>query len=85
MADLPCDSTLRGGVSLEEALNIVYENDIDIEEIYIEPPDSNVLTDEDSGEEDDGGLIDNLNRQQLLAKANVRLRNREENAIDNSS
>ncbi|KAK9696562.1 Transposase IS4 [Popillia japonica] len=58
MADLPCDFTWRGGVSLEEALNIAYEDDIDIEEIYIEPPDSNVLTDEDSGKEDDGGYCE---------------------------
>lgn len=37
-------------------MNIAYED------INIESPDSNVLTDEDLGEEDEGGVIDNLNR-----------------------
>ncbi|KAG5869302.1 hypothetical protein JTB14_000926 [Gonioctena quinquepunctata] len=58
---------------------MVYEDDIDVREISIEPPDSNVLTDEDSGEEDEGGTIDNLNRQQLSAHVVVRIHNGEEN------
>ncbi|KAG5869492.1 hypothetical protein JTB14_013565 [Gonioctena quinquepunctata] len=58
---------------------MVYEDDIDVREIFIEPPDSNVLTDEDSGEEDEGGTIDNLNRQQLSAHVEVRIHNGEEN------
>ncbi|KAG5873081.1 hypothetical protein JTB14_010497 [Gonioctena quinquepunctata] len=45
----------------------------------IEPPDSNVLTYEDSGEEDEGGTIDNLNRQQLSAHVEVRIHDGEEN------
>lgn len=58
---------------------MVYEDDIDVREIFIEPPDANVLTDEDSGEEDDGGMIDNLNRQQLSAHVDVRIHSGEEN------
>jgi hypothetical protein len=30
--------------------------------LYIEPPESHVLSDEDSADEDEGGLIDNLSR-----------------------
>ncbi|KAG5887659.1 hypothetical protein JTB14_037657 [Gonioctena quinquepunctata] len=73
------DSRLERGFTLEDALNTVYEDDIDVREILIEPPDSNVLTDEDSGEEDEGGTIDNLNRQQLSAHVKVRIHNGEEN------
>lgn len=56
---------LRRGFTLEEALR----------EILREPPDSNVLTDEDSAEEDEGGMIDNLNRQQLSAHIEMKLHN----------
>lgn len=41
-------------LTLEEALNIVNENNIDAGYIFIEPRDSNVVTDKDSGEEDEG-------------------------------
>ncbi|KAJ8937181.1 hypothetical protein NQ318_017030 [Aromia moschata] len=66
---------------LEEALNIAYDDDIEIDEIFIEPPNSNVLTDEDSGEGDQGGLVNNLNRQQAqaLAPAEIRLHQNSKN------
>ncbi|XP_070206728.1 uncharacterized protein [Littorina saxatilis] len=35
--------------------------------VYIEPPAVGEDTDEDSGDEDDGGVVSNLNRNQLLA------------------
>lgn len=54
---------------------MVYEDDLDVREIFLEPPDSNVLTDEDSAEEDEGGMIDNLNRQQLSAHIEMKLHN----------
>ncbi|KAG5877335.1 hypothetical protein JTB14_003621 [Gonioctena quinquepunctata] len=38
-----------------------------------EPPEANVLTDEDSGDEEVGGLVDNLGGQQLLAGAELRV------------
>lgn len=40
-------------------------------ELYIQPPDSQDLTDEDSGDEDEGGTVENLSRRQLLAPAEV--------------
>ncbi|KAG5884925.1 hypothetical protein JTB14_001883 [Gonioctena quinquepunctata] len=73
------DFRLERGFTLEDALNMVYEDDIDVREIFIEPPDSNVLTDEDSGEEDEGGTIDKLNRQQLSAHVEVRIHNGKDN------
>lgn len=47
------------------------EDQCDGANIYIEPPDSHVLTDEDSGEEDGGVVIDNLSGNQLLAPCTV--------------
>jgi len=43
----------------------------DIDRIFIEPPEATVLTDEDSADEDTGGLIDNLTGGQLRAGAHV--------------
>lgn len=63
----------RRGFTLKEALEMAYNDDID--EIFIEPPDAGVLTDEDSGEEDGGGYADNLSGSQLRAQAEVKLLN----------
>lgn len=60
-------------MTLQEALEIAYADDI--AEIFIEPPDTGILTDEDSGDEDGGGLIDNLPASQLRAQAEVKLLN----------
>lgn len=61
----------RQGLTLEEAIQMVYVDDLDVSQIYIEPPDPNVLTDEDSGDEDGGGLLDNLSGSQLTCKAEI--------------
>lgn len=45
--------------------------DDEVEEIFIEPPDAAVPSDEDSADEDVGGLIDNLSGRQLRAHAEV--------------
>lgn len=63
----------RDGLTLEEALQMAYSDDLDVRNIYIEPPDVNELTDEDSGEEDEGGLVDNLSRNQLKATAQLEI------------
>ena len=55
----------------------VNDNENNVTDIFIEPPDANVLSDEDSDDEDDGGLIDNLNGRQLRAPAEVVLANGE--------
>lgn len=39
----------RSGLTLEEALQMVYSYDVDVTDVYIEPPDAGELTDEDSG------------------------------------
>lgn len=41
-----------------------------IDTIYIQPPDADILSDEDSGDED-GGMLDNLSRRQLAVPAEV--------------
>lgn len=40
-------------------------------EIFIEPPDPNSISDEDSADEDEGGLIDNLSSRQLSTNVEV--------------
>ncbi|KAJ8967711.1 hypothetical protein NQ314_002657 [Rhamnusium bicolor] len=58
------------GFTLQEALEMAYDENI--YEIFIEPPDANiVLTDEDSGDEDGGGTLDNLPGSQLRAEAEI--------------
>lgn len=50
----------------------VLENEEDADElqgIFVEPPATNVQSDEDSGDEDSGGLIDNLASRQLRSRA----------------
>ncbi|KAG5864831.1 hypothetical protein JTB14_033773 [Gonioctena quinquepunctata] len=46
-----------------------------VEDIFITPPDVNVDTDEDSGDEDGGGMIYNMTGRQLRAEAEIKLRN----------
>lgn len=42
---------------------------------YIAPPDADVQSDEDSAQEDEGGLIDNLSSRQLNAPAELAFSN----------
>lgn len=53
------------------------DGDDEVTSIYIEPPEPNIDSDEDSAEEDEGGLIDNLTGKQLLAGAEVVFTNKE--------
>ncbi|KAF2903511.1 hypothetical protein ILUMI_02678 [Ignelater luminosus] len=56
-------------IALEEALASIKGDDFqDIRFIYAGPPESSILTDEDSGHEK-GGLIDNLFGRQLVVSA----------------
>ncbi|KAB0803734.1 hypothetical protein PPYR_00704 [Photinus pyralis] len=66
--------TLSESFTLQEALEMI-SNEDNVEEIYVEPPEANVLTDEDSGDEDGGGMVDNLSGPQLRAPAEVRFIN----------
>ncbi|XP_039297935.1 piggyBac transposable element-derived protein 3-like [Nilaparvata lugens] len=59
-------------ITLEEALLILEEDeDINFDGIFIEPPEAVVLTDEDSAEEDESGLVDNLSGRQLRSGAEI--------------
>ncbi|KAK9745211.1 hypothetical protein QE152_g7123 [Popillia japonica] len=77
----------RGGLTLPEALELAYIEEID--EIFIELPDTSVLTDEVSGDEDSGGLVDNLSGAQLRVSVEIKLNNSEriggcsENVVNN--
>ncbi len=68
-------------LNLEEALAYLEEPEAEeganIDEIFIEPRDPNIESDEDSAEEDGGGLIDNLTGQQLRSGVEVKLTNTE--------
>lgn len=59
---------------MSEALDILYNDDIDADEIFIEPPEPCVQTDEDSGDENNGE-VDNLSAPQLRSKAEIKLAN----------
>lgn len=63
-------------MTLEEALNIAYSSNVDIDSIYIEPPEATALTDEESGDEEDCD-VNHLSGGQLAAKAEVVLTNNE--------
>ncbi|XP_046401626.1 piggyBac transposable element-derived protein 3-like [Ischnura elegans] len=58
-------------MTLQEVLSALEDDQDDVLGIYIEPPESNVLSDEDSAEEDGGGFIDNLSGRQLRAGAEI--------------
>ncbi|KAL4132168.1 hypothetical protein QTP88_009375 [Uroleucon formosanum] len=62
-----------------QALDILFEVEDEhrsrAEDIFIEPPAVNILTDEDSGDEDGGGTIDNLAGRQLQVPVELRLEN----------
>jgi len=53
--------------SVQGVVEIINNRGEDMDRIYIEPPEATVLTDEDSADEDTGGLIDNLTGRQLRA------------------
>ncbi|KAJ8961076.1 hypothetical protein NQ318_008752 [Aromia moschata] len=59
-------------LSLQEALELAYaEDDVDITAIYTEPPEISVVSDEDSGAEDDDGDISRLSGRQLRAAVKI--------------
>ena len=49
--------------------------EIEVDGIYIAPPQENIDSDEDSADEDEGGFIDDLTGRQLRADAEIALRN----------
>lgn len=61
------------GFTVQETIDIAFGEDDEIngcvEAVYITPPDPNILTDEDSGDEVEDVNVDNLSRRQLLADA----------------
>lgn len=69
------------GLTLQKALNIASDKSKDesqpVTNIYIEPSDSHVLTDENGV-----GIFDNLSSRQLSAGAEIRLCNRRNEILD---
>lgn len=64
----------RDGLCLQEILDFIESNfdENEFETIFIEPPEPHVLTDEDSGNEDEGAHTSNLSARQLTAGAELR-------------
>lgn len=56
---------------MDEILQELEDDEKDISRLYIEPPEPNVESDEDSADEDEGGMLDNLTGRQLRAGAEV--------------
>ncbi|XP_068203710.1 piggyBac transposable element-derived protein 2-like [Palaemon carinicauda] len=59
----------KKSLNLQEILEILDEEEKDPVAIFITPPEVREDSDEDSAEEDEGGLADNLNSNQLRASA----------------
>ncbi|KAG5864564.1 hypothetical protein JTB14_028222 [Gonioctena quinquepunctata] len=69
-------------LTLEEGLQVAHADNLDVGDIYIEPPEPAELTDEDSADEDGGGLVDNLSANQLQAAAEISIY-QQDNTDDN--
>ncbi|KAJ8954452.1 hypothetical protein NQ318_011128 [Aromia moschata] len=68
------------------ALEIAYADDnLEISEIYTEPPDVSCLTDEDSGDEEGEGDLDRLSGRLLHGPVEIRLRNNERKSSETSN
>ncbi|KAI1718995.1 transposase IS4 domain-containing protein [Ditylenchus destructor] len=71
----------RKTMNVEQALEYLEELDLDDAivgaDVFLEPPTNENVSDEDSADEDIGGNMDNLNRNQLLANAELRVQARE--------
>lgn len=76
-------SFASSGLTLEEAFQMAYEDDVDIDQIYIEPPDPGAVTDEDSGGEDEAGFVDNLSRNQLNSNVEIHMRRKDSKGAKN--
>lgn len=64
----------RRGFSLQEALELAYFNDIN--SIYVELLEGNMLTDKDSTDKDYKGAIESLSGRQLRAPVEVKFSNK---------
>ncbi|KAF2901352.1 hypothetical protein ILUMI_04834 [Ignelater luminosus] len=56
---------------LEEVLQILNLDDLTVDRIYVEPPESHSVTDEESGDEEDSGDVNHLPSRQLVAPAEI--------------
>lgn len=69
-------SLLADQLTVQEALDLLFAQDGDdgpiSDTIYIAPPDPAMNSDEDSGDDDGGGEVDNLTTRQLTAEAEIR-------------
>ncbi|KAF5285607.1 hypothetical protein FQA39_LY16576 [Lamprigera yunnana] len=73
---LPIFREYKPGFSLSDALDIIFAYDDianQVDEVFIEPPETTVDTDENSAEEDQGGMFHNLTGRQLRAPVEIRL------------
>ncbi|KAG5871428.1 hypothetical protein JTB14_036083 [Gonioctena quinquepunctata] len=79
-----CVSVYKFVISIwaSKGLQVAHADDLDVGDIYIEPPEQAELTDEDSADEDGGGLVDNLSANQLRAAADISIY-QQDNTDDN--
>lgn len=71
-------------MDLLESLDDEEATGVEDAQIFIAPPDSHVLTDEDSGEDEGDSTLDNLSRRQLSADAEIRLTSCEVMTLDDT-
>lgn len=64
---------VRRNLTVHDVLNRLEEEGFFEADIYLTPPGDGQLSDEDSGDEEEGGEINNLNHRQLLAEGEGRI------------
>ncbi|XP_045127380.1 piggyBac transposable element-derived protein 3-like [Portunus trituberculatus] len=72
----------KRNLTVDEILQELEDDEKDISRLYIEPPEPNVESDEDSADEDEGGMLDNLTGRQLRAGAEVLFANNARTQLD---
>lgn len=74
--------TVKDGLTVAEVVELLEadvhldeDENVEVQDVFIAPPPANELSDEDSGDEDTGGFLDNLPRNQLMSEAEAVLSN----------
>jgi hypothetical protein len=81
--DMSCLCTLYRKYTVKEVLDALEDDeDFGSAEIFIDPPRDGVESEEDSGDEDEGGSMNNLSGRQLMSACQGRLRTRSNEIVE---
>lgn len=54
---------------MQEIINLLEDDSLDLSDVYLKPPEVNHVSEDDSADEEKGGLIENLTERRLRAPA----------------